>query len=74
MSYYRYVARRILYSRHARERMILRGISDREVDEATRKGTKRTQDGKVIASYGYFEVVYVVRGENIPVITVQSRW
>ncbi len=74
MYYYRYVARRILYSRHARERMILLGISGREVDEAIRKGTKRTQDRKIIASYTYFEVVYVVRGENILVITVQPRW
>ena len=68
------MARRILYSRHARQRMILRGISEREVNEAIRKGTKRTQEGKIVASYTYFEVVYVVRGEDIRVITVQFRW
>ena len=65
---------RILYSRHARQRMILRGISEREVSEAIRKGTKRTQDGKIVASYMYFEVVYVVRGEAIRVMTVPFRW
>jgi hypothetical protein len=54
--------------------MILHGISEREVREALRKGTKRTQDGKIVASYTYFEVVYVVRGENTFVITVQFRW
>ncbi len=54
--------------------MILRGISEREVRDALRKGTKRTQDGKVVASYTYFEVVYVVRGKNTFVITVQFRW
>ena len=68
------VARRILYSRHARQRMILRGISEREVRDALPKGTKRTQDGKIVASYMYFEVVYVLRGENTWVITVQFRW
>ena len=68
------MARRILYSHHARQRMILRGISEREVREAIRKGTKRTQGAKIVASYTYFEVVYVVRGEDIFVITVQFRW
>lgn len=68
------MARRILYSRHARQRMILRGITEREVSEGIRKGTKRTEDGKIVASYMYFEVVYVVRGEVIRVITVQFRW
>ncbi len=68
------VARRVLYGRHARQRMILRGISEREVNDALRKGTKRTQDGKIVASYMYFEVVYVVRGEDVWVITVQFRW
>ena len=68
------MARRILYSRHARQRMILRGISEREVHEAIQKGTKRTQDGRIVASYSYFEVVYVVRGQDYFVITVQFRW
>lgn len=54
--------------------MVLRGISRKEVDEAIRKGTKRTQDGKIVASYRYFEVVYVVRRDGIWVITVQPRW
>jgi hypothetical protein len=68
------MVRRILFSRHARQRMILRGISEREVHDAIRKGTKRTQDGRIVASYSYFEVVYVVRGESVFVITVQFRW
>lgn len=68
------MAQRIRFSRHARQRMILRGISAREVHEAIRRGTKRTQDGKIVASYLYFEVVYVVRGGDVWVITVQPRW
>jgi len=54
--------------------MILRGISEREISDALRKGTKRTQDGKIVASYMYFEVVYLVRGQTIWVTTVQFRW
>ena len=68
------MTRRVLYGRHARQRMILRGISGREVDEAIGKGTKRTLGGKIVSSYMYFEVVYVVRGEAIRVMTVQFRW
>lgn len=54
--------------------MILRGTSEREVRDALRKGTKRAEDGKIVASYMYFEVVYVVRGEDTWVTTVQFRW
>jgi len=54
--------------------MILRGISAREVYDAIRKGTKHRQGGKIVASYTYFEVVYVVGSDCIWVITVQPRW
>lgn len=66
--------RPIPFSRHARQRMILHGISARDADGAIKKGTKRTQDGRIVASYLYFEVVYVARGEDIWVITVKPRW
>ncbi len=68
------MARRILLSRHARRRMILRGISAREVNDAIRKGTKRIQDGRIVATYVYFEVVYAIRRKAVYVITVQPRW
>ncbi len=54
--------------------MILRGISEREVHDALRKGTKRIQDGKIVAAYTFFEVVYIVRGDDTWVITVHFRW
>ncbi|MCJ2555418.1 MAG: DUF4258 domain-containing protein [Candidatus Thermoplasmatota archaeon] len=65
---------RITYSRHARERMILRGISRREVEEAIRRGRKRIQDGRIVATYLYFEVVYVVDGHEVRIISVIPRW
>ena len=62
------------YTKHARVRMIERGIANSEVKEAIIKGTKRIQDDKLISSYSYFEVVYKKIGNEIYVITVKPRW
>lgn len=64
----------VRYSRHARERMVERGISEKEVAKAILKGSKRTQDGKIVAAYMYFEVVYKMIGDEAYVITVMPRW
>lgn len=68
------VVMEVLYSRHARQRMVLRGISRREVEEALRVGSKSRQDGRIVAAYRYFEVVYVIRGTRLFVVTVKPRW
>lgn len=68
------MTRRVLYSRHAVERMVLRGISRAEVEAAIRSGSKSRQDHRIIAAYRYFEVVFVVRGDAVLVITVKPRW
>ena len=65
---------RIVLTKHARERMILRGISLEEVKNAISKGSKRIQDGKIIATYRYFEVVYKRVDEIFVVVTVSPRW
>lgn len=65
---------KITYSKHARQRMILRGISSHEVSEAIRKGKKRMQKDSIVSTYLYFEVVYKVIGDTIRVITVKPRW
>jgi hypothetical protein len=65
---------RVTYSTHARERMVLRGVSRREAEEAIRRGKKRRQGGQIVATLHYFEVVYVVREDTIRVVTVQPRW
>jgi hypothetical protein len=64
----------ILYSRHARQRMVLRGISRREVELAIRSGSKVRQEDRIVATFRYFEVVYVVERNRIFVITVKPRW
>lgn len=68
------MALEVVYSRHARQRMVLRGISRTEVEAAIRAGAKSRQEGRLVASYRYFEVVYVVRAERVFVITVKPRW
>lgn len=62
---------KIRYGKHARLRMIERGVSEIEVRKAIIKGAKRNQDGKIIASYSYFEVVYKKVNSEIYVITVK---
>ncbi|MBI4393692.1 MAG: DUF4258 domain-containing protein [Euryarchaeota archaeon] len=62
------------FTRHARLRMVERGISTSEVLECLRTGTKRVQGDKLVAAFTYFEVVYRKAGPNIVVITVVPRW
>jgi len=65
---------RIILTKHARERMVSRGISLEEVKNAILKGSKRIQDGKIVSAYRYFEVVYKKVDEIFVVITVSPRW
>lgn len=64
----------IILTKHARERMVLRGISLEEVKNAIVKGSKRIQNGKIVATYRYFEVVYKKVDETFVVVTVSPRW
>jgi len=64
----------IKFSAHARQRMIERGITEREVRIALEKGSKRRQDGCIVASYSYFEVVFKKSDDVYYVITVMVRW
>lgn len=64
----------IWFSKHARERMVERGISQQEVKNAIEKGSKKRQDGNVVASYTYIQVVFKMRKDVCYVITVMTRW
>lgn len=65
---------RFLFSRHARLRMVERGISADEVRAAVLQGAKTRQEDRIVASYRYFEVVYRKSGDDVRVITVKPRW
>ena len=64
----------IKYSRHAREQMVARGISENEIEEGIKKGSKELQKpGKILSHYRYFCVVYKKIREDCYVITVKPR-
>ena len=64
----------IKYSRHARLRMVERGISEREVSAAIRKGRKIVKGRQVHAVYRHIEVALKKAGGDWYVITVMLRW
>lgn len=65
----------IYFSKHARQRMVLRGISEKEVIEAIKRGSKTLQKSdKILSDYKYFCVVYKKIKSNIFVITIKPRW
>ncbi len=65
----------LLFSRHAREQMVARGIGEALVEEAIKKGSRRLQQpNKIVAEYRYFSVVYRKAGKDCFVITVKPRW
>ena len=64
----------IKYSKHARLRMVERGISTVEVSEAISKGNKRLQGDKILAAHKNLEVVFKKQGDVCYVITVMLRW
>jgi hypothetical protein len=64
----------IKYSKHARERMALRGISEKEVENGIKMGSKELQKpNKILSHYAYFCVVYKKIKGNIYVITIKPR-
>ncbi len=64
----------IKYSKHARERMILRGISALEVKEAIIRGSKGIQKpDKILSYHKYFCVVYKKSNDIYYIITVKPR-
>lgn len=65
---------RIMYSRHARNQMIGRGISESEVEEGICCGSKALQKpDKVMSYYKYYCVVYRKINDVCYVITVKPR-
>lgn len=65
----------LLFTRHARQRMIERGVSVSEVEQAIQRGSKQLQgEGRLVSSSGYISVVYEKLKNRIIVITVKLRW
>ena len=64
----------VLISQHAKEQMIDRGFSKKEVEECIIKGTKDLQDGKIISTYRDYKVVCKKIKEKYFIITIMYRW
>ena len=64
----------IKFSRHARLRMVERGISSKEIADAINKGSKRIQGDKILAAHKNLEVVFKKQDDVCYVITVMLRW
>ena len=60
-------------TRHAEDRMIERGISRTEADEAIERGAKLRRGSKVLTRLRGIEVVYVPRRCNNLVMTIHRR-
>lgn len=55
--------------------MVARGISEKEVADGIKRGSKHLQyPGKIVSDYKYFSVVYKKIGDDVFVITVKPRW
>lgn len=63
----------IVYSRHARERMVERGISSNEEEDAIRMGAKERRNEKVLHHYRHFTAVTIKTKEGYFVITLMPR-
>ena len=65
----------IKYGGHAREQMVARGITEQEVQDALKSGSKHLQPpDKIVSEYKYFTVVYKKIDNDTFIITVKPRW
>ncbi len=65
----------IKLSKHAEEKVIERGITMNEIENAIKSGSKFIQQpDKIVAEYSYFSVVYKKIRDVHYVITVKPRW
>ncbi len=55
--------------------MVARGISEKEINDAIKSGSKHMQyPKKIVTDYKYFSVVYKKVEEHLFIITVKPRW
>ncbi len=58
---------------HAKDQMVIRGISKKEAMDCILKGAKRLQGKKIIAIFGKLEVVFIKKPCHYFVITTYWR-
>lgn len=63
----------LIFTLHAKQQMVVRGISKQQVIDAIKKGAKIRQTDGFLSSYGYIKVAYKIRGEKYIVKTVMIQ-
>ena len=63
----------LIFTHHAKQQMITRGISEKQVKNCLQKGSKIKQTKGLLASYTYIQVAYKVIGEKYIIKTVMVR-
>jgi hypothetical protein len=58
---------------HAKDQMVIRGISKKEATGCILKGAKRLQGKKIVALFGKLEVVFIKKPCHYFVITTYWR-
>ncbi|MBU2559606.1 DUF4258 domain-containing protein [archaeon] len=58
---------------HAKDQMVIRGVSKKEVKDCILKGAKRLQGKKIVALFGKLEVVFIQKPCHYFVITTYWR-
>lgn len=64
----------IRYTKHAREQIVARGITEKAVEEGIQRGSKSLQGQKILSEYRYYVVVYKKINNIHYIITVKPRW
>ncbi|HLD18942.1 MAG TPA: DUF4258 domain-containing protein [Candidatus Nanoarchaeia archaeon] len=62
-----------LFTLHAKQQMVERGVSKQQILDVIKKGAKIRQTDGLLASYGYIQVAYKIRGEKCIIKTVMIR-
>ena len=63
----------LILTLHAKEQMVERGISKRQVIDTIKKGSKVVQTDGFLVSYSYIKVAYKIKGDKYIVKTVMIR-
>jgi len=63
----------VLFTRHAKEQMVARGIEKQQILDCIRRGSKTRQTDGLLASHGYIQVAYKMQGNTYIIKTVMIR-
>ncbi len=62
---------KLIISKHAKDRMILRGIDEDQIIRTIQRGAKVKQTDGLLATYTYIQVAYKIKGDYYIIKTVE---